>query len=64
VASYVKCMQQHHINLPTPNFSGTGSVFGTGVNATTASFKTANAACEPLLKFLSTPSALGGTQTG
>ena len=63
VASYVACMKQRGISLPTPNFSGSGSVFGTTVNTTTAAFRSANANCQGLLKFLTPPSPSGATGT-
>jgi collagen type I/II/III/V/XI/XXIV/XXVII alpha len=61
VASYVACMKQRGISLPTPNFSGSGSVFGATVNTTTAAFRSANANCQGLLKFLTPASPSGAT---
>jgi hypothetical protein len=53
-------MKQRGVVLPTPNFSGTGNVFR-GVTTTTATFRTANARCQSLLKFLS---PTGATSAG
>jgi hypothetical protein len=52
-------MKSNGVVLPTPNFSGTGSVFGTAVNRTTAAYRTAYAKCQGLLKFLSPAGATG-----
>lgn len=48
LTSFVTCMRKHGVSLPTPNLSGTGSVFG-NVNETTATFKAAFAKCESVL---------------
>ena len=47
-------MKTHGETLPTPNLSGTGSVFG-NVNQTTAAFKTAYAQCKGILTYLNRP---------
>jgi hypothetical protein len=57
VTSYAACMNRKGVRLPTPNFTGTGFVFGTKVNRTTSKFIAANAKCESLL---AAPAA-GGT---
>jgi hypothetical protein len=50
LASFVTCMQGKGVKLPAANTTGTGPVFNTrGINTTTAQFKTAYAACQPLL---------------
>jgi hypothetical protein len=49
VISYAACMKRDGIDLPKPNFSGTGFVFGTKVNHTTSAFVAANAKCQGLL---------------
>jgi len=54
LTSFVACMKKHGETLPTPNLSGTGSVFGT-VNQTTATFKTAYAQCKGILTYLNRP---------
>jgi hypothetical protein len=59
VTSFVACMKSNGVVLPTPNFSGTGSVFGTGVNRTTAAYRTAYAKCQGRLAFLSPAGATG-----
>ena len=59
VTSFVACMKSHGVTLPAPNFSGNGSVFGTGVNRTTAAYRTAYAKCQGLLKFLTASGATG-----
>jgi hypothetical protein len=59
VISYAACMKKDGIDLPTPNFSGSGFVFGTKVNRTTSAFIAANAKCQGLL---SAPAA--GTPAG
>jgi hypothetical protein len=58
IISYAACMKRDGIALPTPNFSGSGYVFGTTVNRTTSAFIAANAKCQGLL---SAPVASTGT---
>jgi len=55
------CAKTHCVDLPAPNFSGRGSVFGTKVNQTTTAFRTANARCEHLLTFLACSGAAGAS---
>jgi len=52
ITSYVACMKSDGVNLPTPNLSGSGSIFGKGVNTTSAAFRTATGTCKSLLTFL------------
>jgi hypothetical protein len=54
LTSFVACMKKHGETLPTPNVSGTGSVFG-NVNQTTASFKAGYAQCKGILSYLNRP---------
>ena len=54
LTSFVACMKKHGETLPTPNLSGTGSVFG-NVNQTTAAFKTAYTQCKGILTYLNHP---------
>ena len=50
LAKFVTCMQGKGVKLPAANTTGTGPVFNTkGINTTTAPFKAAYAACQPLL---------------
>ena len=49
LATFVSCMKGKGINLPTPNLSGTGSVFGTSVNTKSSKFRTAFAGCQSTL---------------
>jgi len=66
LTSFVACMKKHGETLPTPNLSGTGSVFG-NVDQTTASFKAAYAQCKGILTYLNRPrppSGATGTTTG
>ena len=58
VISYAACMKKDGVALPTPNFGGSGFVFGTKVNRTTSAFIAANAKCQSLL---SVPAAGTGT---
>ena len=62
VAKFIACMKTNGVDLPTPNFSGTGSVFGTKVNTSSTAFTTAYAKCKVDLKFLASggPPAGGG----
>jgi len=65
LTSFVACMKKHGETLPTPNLSGTGSVFGT-VNQTTATFKAAYAQCKGILTYLNRsriPTGATGTTT-
>ena len=54
LTSFVACMKTHGETLPTPNLSGTGSVFG-NVSQTTATFKTAYTQCKGILTYLNRP---------
>jgi hypothetical protein len=51
ITSFVTCMRKNGESLPSPNFSGTGSVFG-NVNESTATFKAAYAKCQGILTYL------------
>jgi hypothetical protein len=59
VVSFAACMKRNGVDLPKPNFSGSGSVFGIKVNQTTTAYRSAYAKCGGLLKFLAAPSAPG-----
>jgi len=59
LTSFVACMKKHGETLPTPNLSGTGSVFG-NVNQTTAAFKTAYTQCRGILTYLNHPRTPAG----
>jgi hypothetical protein len=48
IQKYVTCVRQHGYNLPTPNYSGRGSVFPNSVRSK-PKFKTASRACQSLL---------------
>jgi hypothetical protein len=61
VTSFVACMKSNGVALPAPNFSGTGSVFGTSVNRTTAAYRAGYAKCQGLLRFLAPAAASGST---
>ena len=66
LTSFVACMKKHGETLPSPNLSGTGSVFG-NVSQTTATFKTAYAQCKGILTYLNhprTPAGATGSTTG
>jgi len=54
LTSFVACMKRNGETLPTPNLSGTGSVFG-NVDQTTAAFKAAYAQCKGILTYLNHP---------
>ena len=54
LTSFVACMKKSGETLPTPNLSGTGSVFG-NVDQTTATFKAAYAQCKGILTYLNRP---------
>jgi hypothetical protein len=46
LAKFASCMRQNGVNLPAPNTSGKGPVFDTkGIDATSATFKKADAKC-------------------
>lgn len=57
ITAYAACMKTHHVDLPTPNFSGGAPVFGTKVNRSAAAFVAANATCKSLLGSLASGSA-------
>jgi hypothetical protein len=61
VANYSRCMNAHGEKLPKPNFSGSGSVFGSSVNQTSTAFQTANAKCRSILTFLTPRQSSGST---
>lgn len=54
LTSFVVCMKKDGETLPTPNLSGSGSVFG-NVNQTTAAFKAAYTQCKGILTYLNRP---------
>jgi len=56
IISYAACMKTNGVDLPTPNFSGVGFVFGTKVNEHTTAFIAANTKCQALLR---TPASTG-----
>ena len=60
LTKFVACVRQHGYNLPTPNTSGTGPVFPSGIQ-TKPKFITASRACASLLR---PPSGSGSTTTG
>jgi hypothetical protein len=46
LTKFATCMREHGVSLPVPNTSGTGPVFNSsGINTTSATFKTAEAKC-------------------
>jgi hypothetical protein len=59
VTKYVTCVRQHGYNLPTPNFSGKGSVFPAGIRSN-AKFQKASRACQSLLRPPGAPGAPPG----
>jgi len=59
LTSFVACMRKNGETLPTPNLSGTGSVFG-NVNQTTTAFKTAYTQCKAILTYLNHPRTSAG----
>jgi hypothetical protein len=58
ITRYSACMKTNGYDLPKPNFSGSGFVFGTNVKRTSAKFIAANAKCDSLL------GSLAGGATG
>jgi len=59
IMKYVTCVRQHGYALPSPNFSGRGSVFPASVRSNTK-FKAANRTCQSLLRPSGSPSAPPG----
>lgn len=59
ITKYVACVRQHGYNLPTPNFSGKGSIFPANIR-TNAKFQAASRACQSIL----VPPGGGGTGGG
>jgi hypothetical protein len=59
LTSFVACMKKNGVTLPTPNLTGTGSVFG-DVDQTTAAFKAAYAQCKGILTYLNRPRRAAG----
>jgi hypothetical protein len=56
ITDYARCMDAHGVKLPKPNFSGTGSVFGNGVDRSSKTFTSANRVCQRDLQPSSTTS--------
>jgi hypothetical protein len=56
IQRYVTCVRQHGYHIPNPNFSGKGSVFPASVRSNSR-FKTANRACQSLLRPTGAPNA-------
>jgi hypothetical protein len=51
LTSFVACMRENGVNLPTPNTSGTGPVFNTtGINTASSTFKSAQTKCQSALR--------------
>ena len=48
---FVACMSKNGMKLPTPNLSGSGTIFP-GVNQASTAFKTAYSTCHSLINFL------------
>jgi hypothetical protein len=61
IVAYAACMKTHGVTLPAPNFSRSGSVFGTTVNRNSTAFRDANASCLHLLTFLAPRGATGSS---
>ena len=59
IMKYVTCVRQHGYAIPSPNFSGRGSVFPASVRSNTR-FKAANRTCQSLLRPSGSPSAPPG----
>ncbi|HEX4035633.1 MAG TPA: hypothetical protein VHX66_14405 [Solirubrobacteraceae bacterium] len=57
VTRFVACMRKNGVKLPTPNLSGTGTIFP-GVNQASTAFRTAYTTCRALISFL--PGNRGG----
>jgi hypothetical protein len=55
ITNYARCMNTHGVKLPKPNFSGSGSVFGTSVKRSSKSFISANRICQADLRPSSSP---------
>lgn len=50
ITTYARCMDSHGVKLPKPNFSGSGSVFGTRVKRSSKTFISANRICQADLR--------------
>lgn len=51
LTTFVACMRENGVNLPTPNTSGNGPVFNTtGINTASSTFKAAQAKCQSDLR--------------
>lgn len=50
ITNYARCMDTHGVKLPKPNFSGSGSVFGTSVKRSSKTFINANHICQADLR--------------
>jgi hypothetical protein len=61
IMRYVSCVRQHGYALPSPNFSGKGSVFPASVRSNTK-FQSANRTCQSLLRPSGSPGAPPGAQ--
>jgi len=61
IVSHAACTKTSGGDLPKPNFSGRGSVFGTKVSQTSSAFRTADARCPHLSTVLPGAGAAGAT---
>ncbi len=60
ITKFVACVRQHGYNLPSPNFSGHGSVFPSNIR-TNSKFEAASRACASLLRPPGAPGASGAS---
>jgi hypothetical protein len=63
---FARCMREHGVDMPDPQFSGGGGLFrvggrGRGVDPDDPEFRAAQEACEPIMQELK---PLGGRKTG
>lgn len=62
---FAACMREAGVNVPAPNTSGSGPVFSTkGLDTASASFRTAETKCYPILRSAIVPPAGGGPAPG
>jgi hypothetical protein len=67
LTKFASCMKENGVNVPAPNTSGSGPIFSTkGLNTSSASFRSAETKCYPILRSATAPPAGGspGSSTG
>jgi hypothetical protein len=65
LTKFASCMKESGVSVPAPNTSGSGPIFSTkGLNTSSASFRSAETKCYPILRSAIVPPAGGSPGSG